>query len=47
MIYICIAAASVVSCGGRKTVPRISTIVQFIHVFYLWSFKSNKNLLRY
>ena len=47
MIYICLAAASVVSCGGRKTFPRISTIVQFIHVFYLLSFESNENLLRY
>ena len=36
--------AGVVQCGGRKTSPRISTIVQFI--FYFWSFEISVNILR-
>ena len=28
-----VSAASVVQCGGRKTSPRTSTIVQFIFLF--------------
>ena len=31
-------------CGGRKTSPRTSTIVQFI--FYVWSFEISVNILR-
>ena len=31
-------------CGGRKTSPRTSTIVQFI--FYFWSFEISVNILR-
>ena len=31
-------------CGGRKTSPRTSTIVQFI--FYFWSFEISENILR-
>ena len=38
------AAATVVQCGGRKTSPRTSTIVQFI--FYFWSFEISVNVLR-
>ena len=37
-------AAGVVQCGGRKTFPRTSTIVQFI--FYFWSFEISVNILR-
>ena len=37
-------ADGVVQCGGRKTPPRISTIVQFI--FYFWSFEISANILR-
>ena len=37
-------AAGVVPCGGRKTSPRTSTIVQFI--FHFWSFEINENSLR-
>ena len=36
--------AGVVPCGGRKTSPRTSTIVQFI--FYFWSFEISVNILR-
>ena len=39
-----ITAAGVVPCGGRKTSPRTSTIVQFI--FYFWSFEISVNILR-
>ena len=34
----------VVQCGGHKTSPRTSTIVQFI--FHFWSFEINKHILR-
>ena len=37
-------AAGVVQCGGRKTSPRTSTIVQFI--IYFWSFEISVNMLR-
>ena len=37
-------AAGVVQCGGRKTSPRISTIVQFI--FRFWSFEISEHILR-
>ena len=37
-------AAGVVQCGGRKTSPRTSTIVQFI--FYFWSFEISVNIPR-
>ena len=37
-------AAGVVQCGGCKTSPRTSTIVQFI--FYFWSFEIGVNILR-
>ena len=37
-------AAGVVQCGGRKTSPRTSTIVQFI--FYFWAFEISVNILR-
>ena len=37
-------AAGVVPCGGRKTSPRTSIIVQFI--FYAWSFEIGDNILR-
>ena len=37
-------AAAVVQCGGRKTSPRTSTILQFI--FYFWSFEISVNILR-
>ena len=33
-----------VQCGGSKTTPRTSTIVQFI--FYFWSFEISVNILR-
>ena len=36
--------AGVVPCGGRKTSPRTSTIVQFI--FYFRSFEISVNILR-
>ena len=31
-------------CGGRKTSPRTSTIVQFI--FHFWSFEISERILR-
>ena len=37
-------AAGVVPCGGRKTSPRTSTIVQFI--FHFWSFEISEYILR-
>ena len=37
-------AAGVVQCGGRKTSPHTSTIVQFI--FYFWSFEISVSILR-
>ena len=37
-------AAGVVPCGGRKTSPRTSTIVQFI--FHFWSFEISERILR-
>ena len=37
-------AAGVVQCGGRKTSPRTSTIVQFI--FHFWSFEISERILR-
>ena len=37
-------AAGVVPCGGRKTYPRTSTIVQFI--FHFWSFEITEHILR-
>ena len=37
-------AFRVVPCGGGKTSPRTSTIVQFI--FYFWSFEISVNILR-
>ena len=37
-------AAGVVQCGGRKTSPRTSIIVQFI--FHFWSFEISENILR-
>ena len=37
-------AAGVVPCGGRKTSPRTSTIVQFI--FHFWSFANSERILR-
>ena len=46
--YFCIlfdfTAAGVVPCGGRKTSPRTSTIVQFI--FHFWSFEISERILR-
>ena len=36
--------AGVVLCGGRKTSPRTSTIVQFI--FHFWSFEISERILR-
>ena len=36
--------AGVVPCGGHKTSPRTSTIVQFI--FYFWSFEISMTFLR-
>ena len=36
--------AGVVPCGGRKTSPRTSTIVQF--VFHFWSFENSERILR-
>ena len=46
--YFCIllafTAAGVVKCGGRKTSPRTSTIVQFI--FHFWSFEISERILR-
>ena len=46
--YFCIllhfTAAGVVPCGGRKTSPRTSTIVQFI--FHFWSFENSEHILR-
>ena len=48
-------AAGVVQCGGRKTSPRTSTIVQFMFFFFFfffllllfWSFQISVNVLRY
>ena len=37
-------AADVVQCGGRKTSPRTSTIVQFI--FQFLSFEISEHILR-
>ena len=37
-------AVGVVQCGGRKTSPRTSTIVQFI--FHCWSFEISEHILR-
>ena len=34
----------VVQCGGRKTFPRTSTIVQFI--FHFWCFEISEHILR-
>ena len=46
--YLCIlfafTAAGVVQCGGRKTSPRTSTIVQFI--FHFWSSEISERILR-
>ena len=46
--YFCISfaftAVGVVQCGGRKTSPRTSTIVQFI--FHFWSFEISERILR-
>ena len=46
--YFCIlfdfTAADIVPCGGRKTSPRKSTIVQFI--FHFWSFENSEHILR-
>ena len=46
--YFCIlfdfTAAGVVPCGGRKTSPLTSTIVQFI--FHFWSFEISERILR-
>ena len=42
--FFAFTAAGVVQCGGRKTPPRIPTIVQFI--FYFWSFEMSVNILR-
>ena len=39
------AAYGVVQCGGRKTSPLTSTIVQLI--FYFWSFEISVNILRH
>ena len=44
LILFAFTAAGVVPCGGRKTSPRTSTIVQFI--FYFWSFEISVNILR-
>ena len=44
MILFAFTAAGVVPCGGRKTSPRTSTIVQFL--FYFWSFEISVNILR-
>ena len=35
--------AGVVQCGGRKTSPRTSTIVQFI--FHFWFFEVSEHIL--
>ena len=43
-ILFAFTAAGVVPCGGRKTSPRTSTIVQFI--FYFWSFEISVNILK-
>ena len=47
-LWVCIlftfTAAGVVQCGGRKTSPRTSTIVQFI--FHFWSFEISERILR-
>ena len=46
--YFCIlfdfTATGVVPCGGRKTSPRTSTIMQFI--FHFWSFEISERILR-
>ena len=44
LILFAFTAAGVVPCGGRKTSPRTSTIVQFI--FYFCSFEISVNILR-
>ena len=38
-------AFTVVQCGGRKTSPRISTLVKFI--FHFWSFEISVNTQRF
>ena len=43
-ILVAVTAAGFVQCGGRKTSPRTSTIVQF--VLYIWSFEISVNILR-
>ena len=43
LFWFAFTAAGVVQCGGRKTSPRTSTIVQFI--FYSWSFEISVNIL--
>ena len=45
--FVCLFAfttAGVVQCGGRKTSPCTSTIVQFI--FHVWSFEISEHILR-
>ena len=44
LILFAFNAAGVVPCGGRKTFPHTSTIVQFI--FFFWSFEISVNILR-
>ena len=39
-----ITGAGVVPCGGPKTSPRISSIVQII--FFFWSFEISEDILR-
>ena len=38
-----LAVAGVVRCGGRKTSPRTSAMVQFI--FHFWSFEISERIL--
>ena len=38
-----VTAAGIVQCGGCKTSPSTSTIVQFI--YYFWSFEISVNIL--
>ena len=44
LILFAITAAGVVPCGGRKTSPRTSSIVQII--FSFWSFEISEGILR-
>ena len=44
LLVFVITAADVVPCGGRKTTPRISSIVQII--FYFGSFEIKGNIMR-